>query len=84
MKYKKLNIDFEIPELLEDSINDFIVNLNEHNGDLKDCYEADIRNTLNGCDLCLTAEQISLLREYYCRGGIYKSAEVNAMDRETV
>lgn len=35
MRYKKLNIDFWIPELLEDSINDFIVNLNKHNGDLR-------------------------------------------------
>ena len=75
MYYTKLEINFEIPELLQDSINDFIVNLNEHNGNLADCYVADIRNTLNGCEECLTPEQIDMLRQYYCRGGIYNHAD---------
>lgn len=69
--YKKLNIDFEIPEILSDSIDDFIEYLNG-GGKLGDCYEEDIRSTLNGCDLCLTESQIDLLRQYYCKGGIYK------------
>lgn len=69
--YKKLDIDFEIPQLLEDGINDFVNNLNNQNGSLVDCYQEDIRNTLNGCDLCLTSEQIELLRQYYCKGGIF-------------
>lgn len=71
--YKKLEIDFEIPYLLENSIENFLIDLNERGGRLADCFEEDIRSTLNGCDLCLTSDQILLLREYYCRGGIYDS-----------
>ena len=71
--YQKLEIDFEIPYLLENSINEFLVDLNEHGGRLADCFEEDIRSTLNGCDLCMTPEQVQLLRGYYCRGGIYDS-----------
>ena len=71
--YKKLNIDFEIPELLSDGIDGMIHDLNENEGRLADCYQEDIRNTLNGCDTCLDDEQIELLRNYYCRGGIYES-----------
>ena len=70
--YKKLDIDFEIPQLLEDEINEMVDYLN-NGGRFPDCNEEDIRNTLNGCDLCLEPEQIALLRQYYCRGGIYKS-----------
>lgn len=71
--YKKLKIDFEIPYLLAHSIDEFLVDLNEHGGRLADCYEQDIRSTLNGCDLCMTPAQVQLLREYYCKGGIYDS-----------
>lgn len=68
--YRTLDIDFEIPQLLEDGIHDFLENLNTHNGDLADCYEQDIRSTLNCCDDCLTKEQDKLLRDYYVKGGI--------------
>ena len=44
--YKPLDIDFDIPEILADSIRRFLDDLNNHNGDLADCYEQDIRNTL--------------------------------------
>lgn len=40
--YQKLEIDFEIPYLLENSINEFLVDLNEHGGRLADCFEEDI------------------------------------------
>lgn len=71
--YKKLKIDFEVPEILTESFDDFVKNLNEQNGNLADCYEQDIRNTLNGCDECLTEDQINILRNYYVKGGIYKN-----------
>ena len=71
--YKKLKIDFEVPEILTESFDDFVKNLNEQNGNLADCYEQDIRNTLNGCDECLTEDQINILRNYYEKGGIYKN-----------
>ena len=72
--YRALDIDFDIPQILEDGIHDFLENLNTHNGDLADCYEQDIRSTLNCCDDCLTKEQDKLLRDYYVKGGIYEDA----------
>lgn len=75
MLYKKLEINFPIPELLETSIEEFLIDLNEKGGKMADCYEQDIRSTLNGCDLCMTEEQIDLLRQYYCKGGIYENVD---------
>lgn len=72
--YKKLGIDFEIPELLERTINEFVIDLNENRGRLADCYEEEIRSLLNCYDLCLTEDQIQLLRDYYQWGGIYDVA----------
>ncbi len=71
--YKPLPLDFEIPEILENTINDFIDNLNNKNGNLEDCYRTEIRSILNGCDLCLSENQIDMLRNYYQKGGIYNA-----------
>lgn len=71
--YKKLEINFPIPQILEKDIEDFLFNLNNKNGNLADCYEEEIRNVLNGCEFDLTDEQITQLRNYYCKGGIYES-----------
>ncbi len=71
--YTPLNIDFEIPEILQNSRDEYINNLNHQNGNLEDCYRAEIRNILNGCDLCLNTHQINLLRDYYQKGGIYNA-----------
>ena len=73
--YHPLDIDFAIPEILEEDIVGFLKNLNEEGGNIADCYEEEIRNILNGCGESdeLKDEQIALLREYYCRGGIYKA-----------
>ncbi|MCM1543595.1 MAG: hypothetical protein NC121_20415 [Blautia sp.] len=70
--YRPLEIDFEIPEILQSDIDEFIWHLNNENGNLRDCYEAEIRNILNCCDEDLTEEQIQVMRDYYCRGGIYE------------
>ena len=37
--YHALDIDFEIPEILERDIADFLRNLNEECGNLADCHE---------------------------------------------
>lgn len=74
-KYKALEIDFKLPELLQEDIDNFVRNLNEKSGSLADCYEQEIRNVLNGCDDTLEEGQIALLREYYVKGGIYKAGE---------
>ena len=74
-RYKALETDFEIPELLQEDIDNFIQNLNEKGGTLADCYVEEIRSVLNGCDETLEEGQIALLREYYVRGGIYEAGE---------
>ena len=75
--YRKLDIEFDIPELLKEEIDSFLEYLNTGGRlGLADCYEEDIRSTLNGCDLCLTDEQVQMLRDYYCRGGIYKNDDI--------
>ena len=72
--YKALTIDFNIPNILEEDIDEFVTALN--NGvELVDCYEQNIRTDLNGCDLILTPEQDRILRDYYVRGGIYKNVD---------
>lgn len=73
MKYKKLDIDFEIPEEVEQDINDLIAYANKYGPLTADCYQSDLNNLLNGCDTCMSEEQILLLRNYYVRGGIWKS-----------
>lgn len=70
-KYKKLKIDFEIPEEVEQDIDDMIAYMNKYGHVTADCYMSDLNNLLNGCDTCMTEEQITLLRNYYVRGGIY-------------
>ena len=72
-KYKALEIDFKIPEALQEYIDDFLENLNERNGVFADCYEQEIRYLLNECreERRLTEEQIKILWDYYYRGGIY-------------
>lgn len=74
-KYKTLEIGFEIPELLQEDIDNFLRNLNEKGGTLADCYVEEIRNVLNGCDETLEEGQIALLRDYYVKGGIYEAGE---------
>ena len=71
-KYEPLKINFDIPEILQRNIEEFIQNLNERNGNLADCYEEEIRSLLNYCDADLNENQIELLRAYYCKGGIYE------------
>ena len=74
--YKALEINYEIPEILQDAIDVYLAYLNS--GEpiiLDDIYRSDIDADLKGCDLCLTKEQIRELREYYVFGGIYSSKE---------
>lgn len=60
-----------MPDDLNEQIDEFLYNLNNEGGNLADCYEQEIRTTLNCCEDDLAEEQILLLRNYYCRGGIY-------------
>lgn len=69
-RYKKLEIDFPIPDILSNDIDEFVNALNSGTT-MADCYEQNIRSDLNGCDLVLTEEQDLLLRNYYVKGVIY-------------
>ena len=71
--YKPLNIDFEIPEDLQQTIDEFLHCVNYNNCSCEDCYRAEIQCALNWCkrERLLSDDQIELLRNYYQRGGIY-------------
>ena len=72
--YKALEIDFEIPTILQDYIDRFLKDLNGNDGVFADCYEQEIRYLLNECreDQVLTESQIKGLWDYYVKGGIYR------------
>ena len=72
--YKALKINYEIPEILQDAIDEHLAYLNS--GEpimLDDIYRSEIDADLKGCDLCLTKDQIQELRDYYVFGGVYES-----------
>ena len=69
--YKKLDIDFDIPEELEYYINKYIDDLNNHGG-MDDCYRTEIDFCLKDWSNGLTDSQVQLLREYYVWEGIKK------------
>lgn len=63
---KKLNVDFDIPPILEESIQGLIQEVNS-GGSCVDCWQDDIRASINIClnDGLLSEEQGELLRKYY-------------------
>lgn len=71
--YKALTIDFWIPEILSEDIEGFLKDLNERQGILADCWQEEIRNILNCYEEDFSEEQVEILRNYYCKGGIYES-----------
>ena len=74
--YRQLEVDFPIPEFLQDMINEFVDYLNTAEDPLnKDLYESEIRADLNACDMDLNEEQYWILANYYCFGGIYGSRD---------
>lgn len=73
-KYKKLDVDFEIPEYAAFEIDNLMECVNEYGGSCDDCIREDIRNALKYSDVDgeLTTEQKELLMDYYVWGGIYE------------
>ena len=68
---KKTDFTFDIPELIEDSI-DLLVNGLNANDSLSDCYMAELYNNINNClGLDINEEQADEIRDYYIRGGMY-------------
>lgn len=72
-KYKKINIDIELPTFLENDIAEFLLYLNNGgNVLLSDVYRATIRNDINECEgYTIDEENATILREYYVNGGIF-------------
>lgn len=67
---EKLILDFNIPDFLENDIDDLINEVNS-GGLSVDCWQEQIRADLNCCDN-LTDEQKNIIRKYYWEGyGIY-------------
>ena len=66
---EKLEIDFTIPQIIEDGINDVIRASNEHSL-LVDCYQMELMSNIhcyteNGDDL--SEDEAQILLNYYCR-----------------
>jgi len=75
MTYHELPITYSLPQILQDTINEFVTYLNSTEDPLHaDLYESEIRAILNGCDGDLTEDQYWELCNYYSLGGIYGSA----------
>lgn len=71
-KIKKLKLDFEIPEFLEESIDNF-VKAHNSNDSLVDCYQSELYNDINNCMHGeISDEKLDMLRDYYIRGGMYE------------
>ena len=74
--YKKLNINYDIPEDLSDMIDQYVTFLNTGKGlaDAEDYYTTEIQLILNWCyrERLLSEDKIHHLRDYYQHGGIKK------------
>ncbi len=76
--YKALDIDFAIPEDLQDSIDKFLKYLNtDETGLTEDCYRTEIDCDINHCasDGMISGEQVKILKEYYVWRGIYDTTD---------
>lgn len=67
--YNKLNIDFNIPDFLEEEINVFVDYLNNSDGLSEDCYREEISLMIRDSEL--SDDRKKLLKDYYVWGGIY-------------
>ena len=69
-KYKELNVDFEIPWRIQQDIEQMMDYLN-NGGEYPDVYIDNLKSDINSYDIDLTPDQQEVLRNYYCRGGLY-------------
>ncbi len=77
--YKKLNISYPIPEELEKAIDDFMICINERDGDCENCYRTEIDCEIRFCirERILSDDQCQELKDYYVHRGIYKYSDEN-------
>ena len=75
MKFKQLEITYPLPQILQDTIDEFVDYLNSTDDPLHaDLYESEIRALLNGCDADLNKDQYWELCYYYVFKGIFERA----------
>lgn len=70
MMYKRLEIDFELPETIEDDIEEMLEYMN-NGGQFPDVYMDNLRSDLNCYKIDFEDYQVEMLKDYYCRGGIF-------------
>jgi hypothetical protein len=68
--FKKLDIDFELPLLIEEDIQEMLDYLND-GGLLPDVYIDNLKSDLNSYKIDFSEDQLKKLKDYYCRGGIF-------------
>lgn len=72
-EYKALDVDFEIPYCIQEDIINLLKYLNSGEDPRSaDCYISNLKSDINSYDLDLSLEQQDILRNYYCRGGIFR------------
>lgn len=71
-KYKKLIIDFAVPDFLEEEIDKFIEYINDESksGTLEDCYRTELHLAIR--DSGISEENKNILEDYYVKKGIYQ------------
>ena len=68
--YKQLKVDFEIPECIQKDIEQMLEYMNA-GGKFPDISISNLRSDIYSFDLDLEPVQQEILRNYYCRGGIF-------------
>ena len=68
--YKELNVDFSIPYPIQEDIKEMLNYMN-NGGEFPDVYMDNLRADLNAHKMDFEEYQVEILKNYYCRGGIY-------------
>lgn len=73
---RELEIDFPIPEYLQNDIAAFIKGMNEKDWSI-DCLMNEIQGSINMAMMSgtITKTQADLLREYYLYGGVFDESD---------
>ena len=74
--YKELEVDFPIPYTIQKDIEEMLEYLNS-GGEFPDVYMDNLRADLNAYKIDFEDYQVEMLKDYYCRGGIYCYGKVD-------
>ena len=68
--YRRLDIDFEFPEIIESTITEMVDAINQ-DPLIADCYMSEMDNLLKCYKEDLGDDHEKLLRDYYVKGGVF-------------